>query len=148
MYAFPNYYKRWFTHGPWFTIAEKTIKCQGFTLSQYPKELVYSWAQICVGGGGGGGQGDMSPPPTFLKVGDIISNVPPPPPPTHTHTLFSGWIIIRNEDPFYTCSLTLWTFFLFFLLVRKVCDVGWVPLLCVSKIEPKILSRKKKCRSV
>ena len=38
------------------------------------------------------------------------------------------------EDPF---------FLLFFLLVRNVCDVGWVPLLCVWKIEPKFLSRKK-----
>ena len=35
-------------------------------------------------------------------------------------------------------------FSFFFLLVRKVCHVGWVPLLCVKKIEPQNLSRKKK----
>ena len=42
----------------------------------------------------------------------------------------------------------LFFFFFFFLLVRKVCDVRWVPLLCVWKIEQKMLSRKKKCRSL
>ena len=46
---------------------------------------------------------------------------PPPPPPL--------WIRI----------------FFFFLLVREVGDVRWVPLLCVWKIDPKMLRLKKSC---
>ena len=88
------------------------------------------------GGGGIGGH----VPPLFLKVGDIISNVPP---------LFLGWMIINwNEDPFYSMFSDVMDlfFFSFFccLLVRKVCDGGWVPLFCVWKIEQKMSSWKKK----
>ena len=70
---------------------------------------------------GGGGQGDIPPPPT--------------------HTLFSGWMVIYlNYAPFYIFFNVVALFLL--LLVTKVCDVGWVPLLCVWKIEQQILSRK------
>ena len=34
--------------------------------------------------------------------------------------------------------------FIFFLLVGEVCDVRWVPLLCVWKMEKKMLRSEKK----
>ena len=42
-------------------------------------------------------------------------------------------IIHLYNDPFYmVCDVVdPFSFFFFFLLVRKVCHVGWVPLLCV-----------------
>ena len=51
---------------------------------------------------------------TILKVGDIISNVPPPP-------LFLGWMIINwNEDPFYMFSDVVdHFFFLFFFCLSE-----------------------------
>ena len=69
--------------------------------------------------------GGHAPPPPIWKTGDIILNVPPPPLPT-----ILGCIMI------------------FFVLVREVGDVQWVPLLCVWKIEKKNFEvGKKKCRS-
>ena len=69
---------------------------------------------------------------------------PPPPPldPPLPHYFWVGWLLIEMRTLF-TCSLTLWTFFFFFLHVRKVCDVRWVPLLCVWKINWVKLSWKK-----
>ena len=82
-----------------------------------------AWAQIR--GGGGGGQGDVSP--HVLEGGGHNIKCPPPP-------RFWGWMIIHlYNDPFYmVCDVVdpfSFLFFLFFLLVRKVCHVGWV--LCV-----------------
>ena len=76
------------------------------------------------GGGGGGG----TCPPTFFKVGDTISNVVPPPPPR-----FGGRMNFGRYNvvfAFFSRFLGLFPFFypLFFLLVRNVRDVGWVPL--------------------
>ena len=69
-------------------------------------------------GGGGGGDGGTCPP-TFFQVGDTISNVPPPP------RFWVGWILV---DIMYVFACFLKLFFFFFLLVRNVRDVGWVPL--------------------
>ena len=54
-------------------------------------------------------------------------------------------IIHSNEDPFWHVSSPLWTFFCFFLLVREVGDVRWVPLplLCVWKIDQTFLRSEK-----
>ena len=45
---------------------------------------------------------------------------------------FWGWMIIHlYNDPVYMVCDVVDPFSFFFLLVRKVCHVGWVPLLCV-----------------
>ena len=76
-----------------------------------------AWAQIRGGGGGDGG--------TFFQVGDTISNVPPPP-----H--FWGRMNFGRYNVVFCLLffLLFWpiSLFFFFLLVRNVCDVGWVPL--------------------
>ena len=106
-------------------------------LGKYPK--TYGDGHGRKSGGGGGGQGDMSPPPrTILKVRGQHIKCPP---------RFWGWMIINwNEDPFFMWALRRCGLFFFFLLVIEVCDVRWVPLLCVWKIEPNIL-RLEKCWS-
>ena len=68
-------------------------------------------------GGGGGGGGGRVPP--FFQVGGHNSNVPPPPPPR-----FGG----RMNFGSYIMYFVAFFFVAFFLLVRNVCDVGWVPL--------------------
>ena len=91
-------------------------------------------------GGGGGQAGGHAP--TILKVGDIISNVPPPP-------LFLGWMIINwNEDPFYMFSdvrSLVWTFFVFcFFACQKFRFVMYDG--CLENWGKNIESEKK-CRS-
>ena len=70
------------------------------------------------------------PPPTFLKVGDTISNVPPPP-------RFSGWMLIYwNYDLFYIFDVVDFSSSFFACHnLRFVMYDAWVPLLCVWKIE-------------
>ena len=71
---------------------------------------------------GGGGQGA----PTFMKMGDTISNVPPPP-------RFWGWMVIHlYNDPFYMVCDAVDPFFFFFFACQKglSCRMG-TPTLCV-----------------
>ena len=61
---------------------------------------------------------------------------PPPPPPPPAHQLFLDVCDFRGRRHYlFVC--------LYFLLVIEVCDVRWEPLLCVWKIEGKMLSREK-----
>ena len=86
------------------------------------------------GGGGGGGQGDVSP--TFLKVGDTISNVLP---------RFWGWMIIHlYNDPFYMVCDIVDPFSFFFFACQKglSCRMG-TPTLCQKKLSHKIWVEKK-----
>ena len=72
---------------------------------------------------GGGGTGGRVPPPplTFFQVGDTISNVPP---------RFGGRMNFGRYNVFFCLFFYSFfgPFFFFFLLVRNVRDVGWVPL--------------------
>ena len=82
-------------------------------------------------------RGDTVPHDFSRGGGDIISNVPP--------RCWGCMIIHWNEDLFSreVSAGAVWPFFLL-LLVREVGDVRWVPLLCVWKIDPKMLRSGKK----
>ena len=89
-------------------------------------------------GGNLGGGGGRAPLPDLEDGGHNIECPP----------RFWGCMIIHwNEDPFVMRAADQrcgFFFFFFFLLVREVGDVQWVPLLCVWKIDQKILRSEKK----
>ena len=88
-----------------------------------------------VMGGNPRGDGGGRVPPTILKVGDTISNVPPPP-----HVFVVGRFFVEKIG-FLTNLLTF-----FFLLVRMSDLDRRVPLICRKKLSTQMALRKK-CRS-
>ena len=109
-------------------IVTKQIQRKKYLLQTFTSNFLrcYHWSHGRKSGG--------PPPPHDFEGGGHNIKCPPPPPPR-----FGGWMIITwNEDPFYMLSGVVALIF-YFLLVREVCDVRWVPLLCVWNIEPNML---------
>ena len=98
---------------------------------------MYSVFEIMGTNRGGGGQGDNHVPHDLEDGGHSIKCPPPPPPPR-----FWGWMIINWKHTSYILSGVVDLFF--WWLVREVCDVRWVPLLCVWKIEQNMLRSGKR----
>ena len=101
-----------------------------------------------MSGGGGGGGGGVGRGPQMFKGGH---NIKCPPPPhdlgLYDYSLKRGPFFHVSSSPT-LCGLFFLCVCVFVLLVKEVGDVWWVPLLCVWKIDPKILSSEKKSDGV